>query len=394
MAANDFQGPDSTTASSTKAFVSGCFDMLHSGHIAFLQEAAAYGDLYVALGSDKTVYELKGRLPINTEHERLYMMQSVGVVKHAFISSGAGMLDFERELRQIRPEVFVVNEDGNVPQKAALCAELGIRYVVLKRQPHADLPARSTTALRRVEHMPYRIDLAGGWLDQPWVSSLHPGPVLTISLLPTIAFNERSGMATSTRNAALDMWGPKLPQGDPHKLAKVLFCYDNPPGKKAISGSQDSIGIVFPGLARAHYQGDYWPTRIDHVQDELTLRFIESALYLIPLGPRGAGYDPLADTHLTADGAKALADAAESCWEAIQAKDILHFGRAVRESFDAQVRMFPNMANEMVRTLIDRYRDQAHGWKLSGAGGGGYLILVATGPVPSAVQVSIRREWE
>ena len=45
--------------SSKKVFVSGCFDMLHSGHVAFLKEAASLGDLYVCIGSDKTVYGLK-----------------------------------------------------------------------------------------------------------------------------------------------------------------------------------------------------------------------------------------------------------------------------------------------------------------------------------------------
>ncbi len=49
-------------------FISGCFDMLHSGHVEFFQRAAALGDqLYVALGSDQTVYDLKGRSPANIE---------------------------------------------------------------------------------------------------------------------------------------------------------------------------------------------------------------------------------------------------------------------------------------------------------------------------------------
>src|SRR5215475_7144859 len=143
-----------------KVFVSGCFDLLHSGHIAFLQQAASYGDLYVALGSDKTVYELKGRVPINNEQERLYLMQSQRCVKQAFISAGSGILDFETELRALKPDQFIVNADGNIPQKAELCQELGIEYVVLKREPYADLPARSTTSLRKVDQMPYRIDLA------------------------------------------------------------------------------------------------------------------------------------------------------------------------------------------------------------------------------------------
>jgi cytidyltransferase-like protein len=377
-----------------KAFVSGCFDMLHSGHIAFLQSAAQHGDLYVALGSDATVYDLKGRLPVNSEQERLYMVQSLSCVRQAFISQGSGMLDFEGELRAIMPDVFVVNEDGNVPQKEALCAQLGIEYVVLRREPYADLPPRSTTALRAADQMPYRIDLAGGWLDQPFVSELYPGPVLTISLEPTIAFNERSGMATSTRNKALDLWGTKLPPGDPEKLAKILFAYDNPPGTEAVSGSQDSIGIVIPGLAKSHYEGRYWPSRIDRVGDEMTMQFIERLLYLVPLGPREGDYNPLAVRNITRDHARALSEAAENCWRAILAHNARDFGRYMREAFEAQIAMFPYMVNDLVHELIDRFRHVAHGWKLSGAGGGGYLILVSEQPIDRAVRVVIRREME
>ena len=84
-----------------KVFVSGCFDMLHSGHIEFFREAASFGDLYVALGADQTVYELKGRVPVNSEQERLFMIQALSYVKEAFVSQGSGMLDFEKELREI-----------------------------------------------------------------------------------------------------------------------------------------------------------------------------------------------------------------------------------------------------------------------------------------------------
>jgi cytidyltransferase-like protein len=371
--------------------VSGCFDMLHSGHIAFFKEAAAYGDLYVALGSDRTVYELKGRLPVNHEEERRFMVDAVDCVKEAFVSQGSGILDFEQELRELRPDVFVVNEDGNVPAKRTLCEALGIDYVVLKREPHADLPRRSTTALRTVDQMPYRIDLAGGWLDQPFVSKHHPGAVITISIEPTVDFNERSGMATSTRLKALGLWGPKLPAGDPEKLAYLLFCYDNPPGTDYISGSQDAIGIVMPGLNRAYYEGDYWPARIDKVRDELTLQFIEQSLYLVPLGPRGSEYDVLSDTQIDRAGAKALADATGACWDAILAHDRAGFGAAMRAAFEAQIAMFPHMMNDMVAELIAAHRDRALGWKLSGAGGGGYLIFVAEAPLDGGFQILVRR---
>ncbi len=375
-----------------KVFVSGCFDMLHSGHVEFFREAAQYGDVYVALGSDRTIFDLKGRPTFNSEQERLFMVKSVSFVKDAFISCGSGILDFEAELREMMPDYFIINADGHIPEKRDLCLLLRIQYIILERKPHLGLAARSTTELRQQDSLPYRIDLAGGWLDQPYVSRHYPGPVITISLEPTLEFNERSGMASSTRRHALELWGPKIPPGDYEKLSKILFRYDNPPGTKVISGSQDSIGLVFPGLAYAYYEGDYWPSRIEHCIDEPFLQFVESSLQLVSLGPRFADYDVLAHTNFDRERAKALANAAESHWLAILSRDILRFGRTMREGFEAQVAMFPNMMNERVAALIDEHRDRALGWKLSGAGGGGYLILVAEKSIPGAIRVIARRE--
>jgi len=377
-----------------KVFVSGCFDMLHSGHVAFFREAAQYGDLYVALGSDKTIFDLKGRETVNSEQERLFMVKAVAWVKDAFISRGSGILDFEIELRAMRPDYLVVNADGNTPEKRALCDELGIEYVILERKPYEGLAERSTTDLRGRDYLPYRIDLAGGWLDQPFVSQHYPGAVVTISLEPTLEFNERSGMASSTRRHMRELWGIKIPPGNYEKLAKILFCYDNPPGTKVISGSQDSIGLVFPGLAYAYYENNYWPTHIEHRLAEPLLRFVENALYLVPLGPRYADYDVLSDTVIDRERAKALSDAADGHWASILNQDIVIFGRTMQAGFEAQVAMFPHMMNARVAALIDAYRDRALGWKLSGAGGGGYLILVSDKPIPDAVRVVARRASE
>ena len=375
-----------------KVFVSGCFDILHSGHIAFFEEASSYGDLYVALGSDQTVFKLKGRLPVNNEDERLFMASSVRSVKEAFVSQGSGMLDFLKEFKKMQPDIMVVNADGDLSEKQALCAEHGVEYIVLQRKPYEGLPPRSSTALRTQNHMPFRIDLAGGWQDQPFVSKYYPGDVITISLEPTFQFNERSGMASSTRRAAIELWGSRLPAENYEKLSKILFCYDNPPGTKVISGSQDSIGIVYPGLARATYEGGYWPTSIEHVLDETKLQFIENSLYLVMLGPREDEYDVLADTNIDKANAKALAMATDQCWGAIQRQDVQAFGASIRATFEAQVAMFPNMLTASGNDLIEKYRDKALGWKMSGAGGGGYLILVSDTPIENASQIYIRRE--
>jgi len=375
-----------------KVFVSGVYDMLHSGHVAFFMEAASHGDLYVGVGSDQTVCHLKGRKTINTNSERLFMVQSIRYVKEAWINSGLGLLDFEKELRELKPDLFFVNEDGFTPDKQALCKELGIELVVSRRIPVRGLPIHSTTALRSECRIPFRLDLAGGWLDQPFVSKHHAGSVITICIEPDYDFNDRSGMSSSTRKKAIQLWQTDIPEGDPELLAKTLFSFENPPGTKYVSGSQDSIGIVIPGVNKLNYNnGEYWPSEIKGLADHSILDFIENHLWFITLAPRGNGYDVLAGTNINTSNAKALADATEMCWEAIQNKNVADFGTAFRKSFEAQIAMFPNMVNESILEQIEEYRHMALGWKLSGAGGGGYLVLVSDKPVPNAIKIRIRR---
>jgi cytidyltransferase-like protein len=206
-----------------KVFVSGCFDLLHSGHVAFFEEAASYGDLYVGIGSDKTIQELKGRSTIITEQERLYMIKSLRFVKEAWINKGSGFIDFTEDILEVQPHILFVNEDGHNTEKEQLCSRMGIEYVISRRIPYSNLPARSTTSLRQECRIPYRIDLAGGWLDQPYVSKFYPGPVVTISIEPDYKFSDRSGMATSTRKKAIELWHADIPGGDREMLAKILF---------------------------------------------------------------------------------------------------------------------------------------------------------------------------
>ena len=375
-----------------RVFVTGCFDLLHSGHVAFFQEAALYGDVYVGLGSDDTVSQLKGRYPVNNQDERKYMIEALAGVKKCFINSGSGIMDFLKEIESVKPDLFIVNEDGNTPAKEELCRKLGIQYFVLKRIPHGTLPIRSTTSLKDECTMPYRIDLAGGWLDQPYVGRFARGPVLTISIEPTVEFNERSGMATSTRRKAIELWHSDVPAGNKEHLAKILFSFENPPGTKVVAGSQDSIGIVMPGLNRIEYNGEYWPVHITSVHDEDILSWIENHLCLITLGPRDTTYDVLEDTEINQQNAEALKRAAERCWEAVVRKDLREFGEHFRGSFQAQIKMFPNMVSDDTFSIINKYKNTALGWKLSGAGGGGYLIFVSDKPMRGAMNIKIRRK--
>lgn len=378
-----------------KVFVSGCYDMLHSGHVAFFKEASRYGDLYVGIGSDKTIEELKHRKTVYSEKERLYMVKAIRYVKDACINTGSGMMDFVESVDRIRPDVFVVNSDGANETKRRFCAERGIEYVVLERTPDENLEARSTTALRREvkSHLPYRVDIAGTWIDQPYVSQFGPGWAITASIEPTVEFMERGGMSTSTRNAARKIWPYELPEYNEEMLARLLFCFENSPENGGyVSGAQDAIGICMSGLTRHFYDGRYWPVKIESCHDDDILDWIEEHVVLAEMFPRREGTNVTEGKDITTDKVKALTEAAGRCWDAIMAKDLNAFAEAFRDSFDAQVAMFPAMMQPGVQEHIDRWKDKALAWKMLGAGGGGHLALVVEHrPETGVIPIRIRR---
>lgn len=380
-----------------KVFVSGCYDMLHSGHVAFFKEAARFGDLYVGIGSDKTICELKSRQTVCSEVERLYMVKAVRYVKDACINSGSGMMDFVESVDRVKPDVFVVNEDGDSEIKRTFCKERGIKYVVLKRVPEDGLTERSTTSIRNTvkSQLPYRLDLAGTWIDQPYVSKFSPGWALTISLEPTIEFVERCGMSTSTRNAARKIWPYQLPNYNSEMLAKLLFCFENEPNKNEhVSGAQDAIGICMPGLCRHYYNNNYWPEKIESCLDEDVLCWLEEHLCMMLMFPRRPGTTVVENSHLCEENVKELADAASRCWDAIMRKDLQGFAASFKASFEAQVRLFPGMMAEGVAEEIEKYKDKVLAWKMPGAGGGGYLAMVCEKPLEGSIRIKIRRRLE
>ena len=379
-----------------KVFVSGCYDMLHSGHVAFFKEASRYGDLYVGIGSDKTIAELKHRKTVYSEKERLYMVKAIRYVTDAFINRGSGMLDFIDTLDRVKPDIFVVNSDGGSELKRNLCLGRGIEYIELERTPDAGLEARSTTSLRKgvKSHLPYRVDIAGTWIDQPYVSEHGAGWALTVSIEPTEEFMERGGMSTSTRNAARKIWPYELPNYNEEMMARLLFCFENDPENEGhISGAQDAIGICMSGLNRHSYEGHYWPVKIESCHDEAILDWLENHICLVPMFPRRPGCSVVEGKDITPEKVSRLTDAAERCWHAIMARDLGGFAEAFRDSFNAQIAMFPAMMQPGVQEYIDQWSPKALAWKMLGAGGGGYLALVTDRiPDDGVIRIKIRRK--
>ncbi len=428
-----------------KVFVSGCYDLLHSGHVEFFKQASQFGDLYVGIGSDATYQEYKHRRPMFPQEERLFMVKSIRYVKDACINEGSGVIDFLPSLDKFRPDILVVNKEGGSEEKKNLCAERGIQYIELDRTPAEGLQARSSSSLKQQlsqpievitplpcgfppplfgglrgcgvvgggSSIPTRLDLAGTWIDQPYVSQYHPGWAITISLEPTFEVRDRCGLSTSTRKMIQKIWPVKLPKMDPETLARLVFCFENNPERQDghISGAQDSIGICIPGLCRHYYNNHFWPEKVEYTNDEMTLRFLEQHLVMIPIEPRKTGCSVVEGKDITPQKVKALADAADSCWKAIIAKNLNAFASAYKASFEAQVAMFPGMVsptyqghpdedNSYIQKAIDKFSSMHDvlAWKMPGAGGGGYLALVVKDAKTfctqnaDAIELHIRRE--
>jgi cytidyltransferase-like protein len=373
-----------------KVFVSGCYDLLHGGHIAFFKTAAAYGDLYVSIGRDENLLLLKGKKPVFSEDERLYIVRSVRYVHDAFLASGMGMLDFEPDLNRIRPDIFLVNLDGHTPDKEKLCNKLGIKYVILDRIPEPGLPARSSSGTKKELRFPYRLCLAGGWIDQPWVSKIYPGSVVVAQIWPTMDFNDRSGLATSSRNVGIKLWGNRYPDGDHEENAKLLFGAENPPGKKYVSGSQDHIGLIYPGINRLFYNGGYWPERVDSTIDKDICDWLSDVLHLVPLEPRPDGYDPLKEMHLKKPLIKELGSAGALCWESILKKDIKGLGKGLTDTFLSWKKILPLTVPGWVMDEMETKYFPYYPGAITSGSGGGYVIVASEKVIDGAIKVKVK----
>ena len=203
-----------------------------------------------------------------------------------------------------------------------------------------------------------------------WISEIYPGSVVVCQILPTLEFIDRAGMATSSRKIALELWGGKIPEGNPIRNAKLLFGAENPPGSEYVSGSQDQIGLLMPGINRLYYDGKYWPSDIKTCVDPSICEWLSEVLYLIPLKPRPLGYDPIAVKYLEKDYVKELGDSGNKCWDSILKKDVNGLGQAMTTSFLAWKKMLPNTVPDYVMNEMLQYITNYPGAIASGSGGG------------------------
>jgi cytidyltransferase-like protein len=373
-----------------KVMVSGCFDLLHTGHVTFFKTAAQYGKLYVFIGRDENIKLLKGNAPYFSQDERKFMVGSIKYVEQARIASGSGMLDFEMDMKQLKPDVFVVNEDGYTPDKKRLCDENGVELIILDRIPEKGLPARSSSLTKKELGFPYRLCLAGGWMDQPWISAICPGSVVVAQIYPTVSFNDRSGLATSSRKVGLELWGNRIPAGDPVRNAQILFGAENPPGAEYVSGSQDHIGLLVPGISRLDYNGSYWPEKIENTVNPAVCEWLSTVLHLMPVKPRPEGYNPINKKNLDPVIIKRLAESGRNCYEAILEQSIKLLGVAMKESFLAWSEILPYTVPDFVMEDMEANYFPKYSGAITTGSGGGYIMFPSEEMVEGTIKIKVR----
>jgi hypothetical protein len=253
---------------------------------------------------------------------------------------------------------------------------------------------------RALGRIPNRLQLAGGWIDQPFVSRHNPKPpgsMVVAQLEPDFRPMDRSGFATGTRAVAAALWKGRVPRRDPGTLVRELYAAENA-GKAEPSGSQDMIGLVYPGINRLDYDvaanGGVFPSHIESLNDARTARWLGTVLHLLPVEPRPRGYSPLGEQHLSPAWIARLGQSGRDCFEAIRARNIVALGASLNLTMRCWAALLPHVVRHPLITvdlmgLLTAYQRCYPGAMYSGCGGG-YLIVASDRPVPGALHVTVR----
>jgi len=246
----------------------------------------------------------------------------------------------------------------------------------------------------------YRIALAGGWIDQPFASQLNPTPpgsMVVVAVEPQFRWMDRAGICGSTRQIALELWHGTLPARDPEQLMRELYQAENE-GQAEPSGSQDMIGLIYPGVSRLDYDFNYheglFPAHIESNNDAQVAAWFERILHIVPVAPRPDGYNPLETKNLDPDWIGRLGRSGRDCYDAIVDRDIVRLGASMNECMACWEALLPGtVRHPTLRVdlieLLQFYQARYPGAMYSGCGGG-YLFVASEEPVPGAFQIKVR----
>ncbi len=248
--------------------------------------------------------------------------------------------------------------------------------------------------------IPLRLQLAGGWIDQPFVSRHNPRPpgsMVVVQIEPDFPPMERSGLATGTRAVAMKLWKGTLPHRPPDKLVRELYEAENQ-DKPEPSGSQDMIGLVYPGVNRLDYDfkvhGGVYPSHIESCNSPRIAKWLSRVLHLIPFEPRPEGYNPIGLKYLEPKWVAKLGQSGKNCYDAIVNRDVQKLGQSFNLTMKCWEALFPHVVRHPalhadLLPILHAYQKQYPGAMYSGCGGG-YLIVASETPVPGACKITVR----
>ena len=380
-----------------KVMVAGCFDLLHPSQVKFLLKAAAFGKLHVSLGRDLSIVQQKNKSPTCDEQERKFMLENLKCVHWVDIVTDPSPVGFREHLEEIKPDMFIINEDGDTPEKRSICENLGVEYRVFQRDNfHPEKPT-STTAISSNNFVPTRVSLCSGFMDNPVVNGRVSSPTGSLIVLPIEPFDglqERSGMATSTIATVHKFFGCRLPtKYSAEHLAEMIFRLENPPNRRNyISGSLDSRGIVGRGIQKFTYaRQTFQPAEVDEIVDEPTLRWVENHVYLKHAWKRPDDcIVKVRDDHPRFEQfCDQMHQASLDCWDSIRNHNAAALADAVQRSHHAQKSVVENHCPTELDDFIEK--EDAMAAMIMGAGGGGYVAFVAEAPPADSIQFRVKR---
>jgi len=371
--------------------VAGFFDMLHSGHIRFFEEAAKYGRVFVSLGSDDNSLQSKGKNPVFSEEERQYMVESIRFVDEAHVSQITGSLSFSGHLEEFQPDYFIINNDGHTEEKKIFCESREVKYVVLERVPKLNFTPRSSTDLCTVNRIPHRLDLAGGFFDQKKINGIVPGSAV-IANIETMDLVDRAGMSSSTRKVIHELYGNHLPANQSEQdLANIILAYENF-DSEYISGATDAYGLIFSSVCKFEFKDSYRPHAIEKIDDNNILSWLENHLFLKLTHPRQDGYKVFDGREaFPGDRLEEYSKIAHRTWEAIKEMNLDDLKQCINKTRVMQQLLIPGYVSDEVSSTLDEVEAQGHGVKLLGAGGAGYMVIAADEQPPETQRIVIRR---
>ncbi len=267
-----------------KVFVSGCYDIVHAGHLQFFEEAKALGDyLIVSFASEDVLWHHKKRKPSIPDEHKKALLENFRMVDKVYVGQCHKLgLDFEEDFLAERPDILAVTEDDQYAEiKKELCKQIGAQYVVLPKTPPRFAPVSTTMLVNRIKapnSVPLRVDFAGGWLDVPrhakegsYIVNCAITPFVSLAEWP---YEKRAGLGGSGAWAMLEGRDPvqsELNLGvgwqDPAVIAETGLCV----WRSGLSPVLDvkSTGDFLNGKMAIYYTGESHdtPAVADNLRD-------------------------------------------------------------------------------------------------------------------------------